>query len=105
MIKGLDHKLYAIHDLYTESVSTSICCISAFIVNIREIVPPVRSSELSNLRLPRVTSTAPDTDPSLPSGAWEGGKEKRWDGGRRKRERRGGEGRGGVRSVGGGVGS
>lgn len=33
-----------------------------------ETVPPVHCSELLNLRLPRVTSSAPDTDPNLPSG-------------------------------------
>ena len=62
-----------------------------------EIVPPVHSSELSNLRLPRVTSPAPDTDPSLPSGL---GKEGREEGGMEGGERGGG----GLRSVGGGVG-
>ena len=39
-----------------------------------EIVSPVHSSELSNSRLPKVTSAAADTDPSLPSGAREGKK-------------------------------
>lgn len=68
-----------------------------------KIVPPIHSSELQNLRLPRVTSPAPDTDPSLPSG----GSGRRWDGGAEREEVGRGDGdgmEGGLRSDGGGVG-
>lgn len=40
-----------------------------------EIVSSVQASELLNLRLPRVTSADLDTDPSLPSGPGEEGRE------------------------------